>query len=105
MTQNSRIESDPRLAQFTIERADDAIIWHDCAARIQHVNQAACDLLGYPREELLRLTIQDINPHSTAKTWAKVWKDLQKKKVIVFEEDHRTRDGRTIPLETKVNFI
>jgi len=99
------IENDPGLAQFTIERADDAILWHDCDARIQHVNPAACNLLGYSREELLDLTIQDINPSSTPKSWAKFWKQLQKKKVIAFEDDHRTRDGQIIPLETKVNFI
>ena len=98
-------ENDPGLAQFTIERADDAIFWHDCDARIQHVNPAACDLLGYSREELVGLTIQDINPNSTPKSWARFWKELQEKKVVVFEDDHRTRDGRVIPLETKVNFI
>jgi PAS domain S-box-containing protein len=105
MTKKRCIENDPGLAQFTMERADDAIIWNDCNANIQHVNPAACDLLGYSREEMLDLTIQDINPNSTSKSWAKFWKELQKKKVIAFEEDHRTRDGQTIPLETKVNFI
>ena len=93
------------LAQFTIERANDAILWHDCDARIQHVNPAACELLGYSKEELLDLTIQDINPNSTPKSWTKFWKELQRKKVVVFEDDHRTRDGRLVPLETKVNFI
>jgi len=105
MAKKPIIENDAGLAQFTIERADDAILWHDCEARIQHVNPAACDLLGYSREELLGLTIQDINPNSTPKTWTKFWKELQKKKVIIFEDDNRTRDGRTIPVEIKVNFI
>ena len=105
MTKKRPIENDPALAQFTIEQADDSIIWHDCDARIQHVNPAACDLLGYSREELTDLTIQDINPNSTPKTWSKFWKELQKKKVVAFEDDHRTRDGQIIPLETKVNFI
>jgi len=105
MAKKLNIENDPGLAQFAIERADDAIIWHDCDARIQHANPAACELLGYPREELVKLTIQDINPNSTPKSWAKFWKELQKKKVLVFEDDHRTRNGRIIPFETKVNFI
>lgn len=105
MTRKQISANDPELAQFTIERADDGIFWHDCDARIQHVNPAACTLLGYSRDELVGLAIQDINPSSTPKSWAKFWKELQKKKVIVFEDDHRTRDGRIIPLETKVNFI
>ena len=105
MAKKLKIENDPGLAQFTIERADDAIIWHDCDANIRHVNPAACDLLGYSREELVGMTIQDINPNSTPKTWAKFWKELQEKKVLVFEEDHPTRDGRIVPREVKVNFI
>ncbi len=105
MAKKLKNENDPGLAQFTIERADDAILWHDCNARIQHVNPAACELLGYSREELVGLTIQDINPSSTPKTWAKFWKELRKKQVMVFEDDHRTRDGKIVPLETKVNFI
>ena len=105
MARKPIIENDPELAQFTIERADDAIIWHDCDARIQHVNPAACDLFGYSRKELLGMTIQGINPNSTPKTWAKFWKELQEKKVLVFEEDHPTRDGHIVPREIKVNFI
>jgi formate hydrogenlyase transcriptional activator len=105
MAKKLQIENDPELAQFAIERADDAILWHDCDAHIQHANPAACVLLGYSREELAQLTIQDINPNSTPKTWAKFWKELQKKKVIAFQGDHRTRDGHLVPLETKVNFI
>jgi len=105
MKKKIKIENDPYLAQFTIERADDAIFWHDCDARIKRVNQAACDLSGYSRKELLKMTIQDINPNSTPKTWAKFWKQLQKKKVFHFEDDHLTQDGRLIPWETKVNFI
>ena len=105
MKKNSPIENAPGLALFTIENAADGIIWHDSEARIRHVNQAVCDLLGYTREELLGRTIQDINPHSTKKSWAKFWKKLQKKKAVAFEDEHRTKDGRIIPLEIKVNFI
>ncbi len=105
MKKNSPIENAPGLALFTIENSADGIIWHDSEARIQHVNQAVCDLLGYTREELVGRTIQDINPHSTQESWAKFWKDLQKKKAITFEDEHRTKDGRVIPMEIKVNFI
>ena len=65
MTKKLKIKTDPNLAQFTIEQAPDAIVWHDSEARIQRVNQAACEQWGYTREELLGMTIQDINPNST----------------------------------------
>jgi len=105
VTKKLKIKTDPNLAQFTIEQAPDAIVWHDCEARIQRVNQAACEQWGYTREELLGMTIQDINPNSTKQTWAKFWRELKKKKIITFEDEHRTKDGRIIPLEIKVNYI
>ncbi len=98
-------KKDLRLTQFTIEQAADAVIWHDSKAGIQRVNKAACTLLGYSREELLNLTIQDINPGSNQQTWSRYWNKLKTSKVLTFEDEHRTKDGRLIPLEIISNYI
>jgi formate hydrogenlyase transcriptional activator len=105
MPNHSGEEKDLLLTQFTIEQAADAIFWHDPKARIQRVNKAACKLLGYSREELLRLTIQDINPNSTSQTWARFWEQLKASKVLTFEDQHQTKDGRLIPLEIISHYI
>ena len=105
MKSNRDINECFRLAQFTIEQATDAVIWHDSKARIQRVNKAACNLLGYSREELLGLTIQDINPNSNKQTWARFWNKLKTSKVITFEDEHRTKDGHLIPLDIISNYI
>ncbi len=49
---------DRRLRSF--EAAVDAFLIHDLDGRIVDVNGSACELLGYRREELLRLSIADI---------------------------------------------
>ena len=98
-------KKDLRLTQFTIEQAADAIFWHDPKANIQRVNKAACKLLGYSREELLGLTIQDLNPNSTRQTWARFWEKLKVSKVLTFEDEHQTKDGRLIPLEIISHYI
>ena len=94
VTKKTKIKTDPNLEQFTIERAPDAIVWHDSLARIKHANQAACDQWGYTREELLGMTIQDINPNSTKQTWAKFWRELKKKKIVTFEDVRTPPSGR-----------
>ncbi len=94
-----------RLANFTIESAADAIIWHDAEARIVRVNEAACQQFGYAREEMVGLTIQDINPNSTPESWRRFWAKLKQAKTVTFEDTHRTRDGKPIPLEVTVNHI
>ncbi len=105
MQKKMDIETDQELAQFTIERSADSIIWHDCAANIKRVNGAACKLLGYSRDELLERTIQDINPDSNKKSWAKFWKQLRKEKVLQFEDSHTKKDGTAILTEVTANFI
>jgi PAS domain S-box-containing protein len=94
-----------RLAQFTIEQATDAIIWHDSEARIHRANQAACELLGYSRDELLTKTIQDINPNSNKQTWTRFWNEIKEKKTVSFEEQHIRKDGTSALIDVKASFI
>jgi len=105
MRKNIDIETDQELAQFAIERSADAIIWHDCTANIRRVNSAACELLGYSKEELMGFTIQDINPASTKKSWARFWKQLRKEKFLKVEDTHLKKDGSVISMEIFANFI
>lgn len=102
---NRNIDECFRLAQFTIDQATDAIIWNDSEARIHRANKAACKLLGYSQEELLSLTIQDINPNSDKQTWARFWEEIKEKKTISFEEQHRRKDGTPALMEVKASFI
>ena len=93
------------LAEFIIENAGDAIIFHDCHGVILNANKAAHRILEYPENELIGLTIQDINPDSTKKTWQKFWKEIKKLKTLSFEAPHRTRSGALIPIDITVNFL
>lgn len=105
MKSNRDIDECFRLAQFTIEQATDGIIWHDSEARIHRANKAACELLGYSQEELLHLTIQDINPNSNKQTWARFWNEIKEQKTISFEDRHMKKDGTLAFFEVKASFI
>ena len=94
-----------RLANFTIESAADAIIWHDAQAKIVRVNEAACRQFEYSREEMVGLTIQDINPESTPESWQRFWQQLKQSQTVTFEDTHRTKSGKTVPLDVTVNYI
>lgn len=94
-----------RLTRFSIERAADAVFWIDAQARILDVNDAACMMLGYAREELLSMTVPDIDPSFPAEVWPAHWEDLKARHSFSFEADHRKKDGRIIRTETTVNFL
>ncbi len=93
------------LAEFTIEHSGDGIFFHDCLGNILKANPSACRLFAYSENEFSRLTVQDINPHSTHKSWQKFWKNLKKSKTLSFEENHHTREGNEIPLDVTANYL
>lgn len=94
-----------KLASFTIEHAPDAIYWMTPDARIIFANRSASQMLGYTIQELCSLRITDINPHFDKESWAHHWKRLKQKQHFTIESEHRTKDGRLIPVEISINHI
>ncbi len=58
-----RIRESENKFRLLFDRVFDALIMIDEEEKIRDVNQAACRLLGYTKEELLRLSVRDIHPH------------------------------------------
>jgi len=68
------------------------------------VNDAYCHLIGYSREELLKMRIQDVEaaeePEETARHIQKIIEAGHDR----FETQHRCKDGRIVDIEVSVNF-
>jgi PAS domain S-box-containing protein len=94
-----------RLTRFSVDHASEAIMWMTPDARIVDVNNAACRTLGYSREELLQMTIADIDVGHNADNWPQHFSDLRQCGSLTRESEHRTRDGRLIPVEIVANHI
>jgi PAS domain S-box-containing protein len=94
-----------QLTQFAIDRSSDASFWMTSDAHFIYVNDAACRALGYSREELLVMTLHDIDPGIPQKVWFDLWSDLKRRGSFTVESNHRTKDGRIFPVETVVNFV
>ena len=104
ITERRSVEDRLRQTQFAVDRAADAVFWVDENARFIYVNQAACRSLGYSREELLSMTVHDIDPAFPAEVWPDHWSDLKKHTALVFESRHRAKDGRVFPVELSANY-
>lgn len=64
------------------------------------VNKAACDLLGYTREELISMVPQDIHAEPVPpESWQSMKRDLQEEGLARFERQLLSADGRRIPVE------
>ena len=105
ITKRKRAEKELRLTQSSLEDASDAIFWMDAQSRIVYVNEAACRSLDRSREELLSLSIPDINPVVPQEAWRKVWDQLKTRGSMTFETRHQTKQGRVFPVEVTANYL
>jgi len=103
--ERKKVEEKLRFTQFSVDRAADAAFWMGPDARFIYVNNAACRSLGYTREELLSMTVHDIDPDFPAEAWPDHWKDVKERGSFKVESRHRAKDGRVFPVEITVNFI
>jgi len=85
-----------------IENAKDTVILSDINGNIIDVNQAACEVLGYTRDELCRLTIPDIDDNVTKEDFATLWSMVSLEGTRSFEAIHRKKDGSSFDVEIKV---
>ena len=69
------------------------------------VNDSMCRQLGYTREEMLRLTIYDIDP-TAPQPWAGFWQRCSTSEgQRTFETVHATKDGHLVPVEVTTNYL
>ena len=100
-----RAEEALQFTQFAIDHSSDAAFWLGSDARFIYVNDVASSVLGYSRNELLSMTVHDIDPDFPKEVWPDHWKDLQKRGSFVIESHHRTKDGKIFPVELSVNYV
>ena len=94
-----------QLAHFTIETAFDAVFWVDSKARVQWANEAACRSLGYEKEALLSMTVQDFNLELPLDIWPTFWERVKMERSFFIESNHAAKDGRVFPVDGTVNYI
>jgi PAS domain S-box-containing protein len=100
-----QIEDILRFTQFSLNRAADAVFWVDSQAQFFYVNDAACLSLGYSREELISMTLHDINPDFPPHLWADYWDEIKQLGSFTLESRHQSKDGRIFPVESTVNYL
>ena len=105
IAERKRVEDMLRLTQFSVDNAGDPAFWMGPDARFIYVNDTACSSLGYSREELLSMTVHDIDPNFPAAAWPEHWQEVRRRGSFIFESRHRTREGRVFPVEITVNYL
>jgi two-component system, cell cycle sensor histidine kinase and response regulator CckA len=98
----SLLDSEKRFRTL-IDFAADAIYLADTNGRLVDVNEQACLSLGYGRDELLAMTVGDIDPDAREKDdMGNLWQVLTPGQPVTITNRHRRKNGTVFPVEIRV---
>jgi PAS domain S-box-containing protein len=106
IAEHGRAEQSLQLFRMLIDQSNDAIEVIDPETlRFIDVNGRACLDLGYTREELLSMSVYDIDPNLDESMLARVTKQLRDSGSAIFESVHRRQEGSTFPVEVSIKQV
>lgn len=99
-----QLRASQKRYRLLFEASNDAVYLHGLDAqgepsRFAAVNDSACRLLGYTREELLGLTPRAVDAPEKPGQLRRVMERLLYEDSIVYESARKTRDGQEVPVE------
>jgi len=98
-----------KLDRFCIDHAGVGIYQiSEESGKILSVNRQACIDLGYSREELLSMTVFDLDPNflnAGDKKWHQHRQKIRKKGTGTIETFHKRKDGSLMPVEVTITYL
>ncbi len=104
VTERVNAEDKLRRTEYSINSASDAVYWIGRDGSLEDVNETACRILGYTRDELLAMKIYDVSHDLESSEWDTVWNDVKRRGSVLLEGEHITKSGRRFPVEISSNY-
>jgi PAS domain S-box-containing protein len=98
-------ENELHFMQFAVDNVSDPAFWMTKDAKFFYVNDAAQRALGYTREELLTMKVQDIDPDFPVDVWDEHWRELKEHGSMINQSRHKAKDGSIYPVELTLNYV
>ena len=106
ITERKRAEDSLRLFRTLIDESNDAIEVVDPETlRFLDVNEKSCRELGYSRDQLLTMSVPDIDPALDDALVRQLQNELARSGYVLFERVHRRKDGSTYPVEINLKHV
>ena len=99
------LRGDPELLRSLVDQAADALCLHEIDGRILDVNRRMCTTLGYSREELLSLSVFDVDVNATREEAEMITRQMAPGVPVTGERILRRKDGSTFPIELSLSLI
>ena len=100
-----KLERARKRLQVLFEQAPDGVVVHDADGAVLDVNSRIVESLGYPRDELLSMTVTDFEVSVDEDQAREFWAEMDVGGTLKFEGEHERKDGSTVPVEVWVSKI
>lgn len=91
------------LVQRLINQVNEAILCVNFKGHFYYINDAACSLLGYSREKLLKMTIDEIDLDFLPLSWSHYWQLIKQKSSLTFKALGSSSQDKS--LEVTIKFL
>ena len=105
ITERKQTEDTLEMMRVSVDRAGDSVVWVGREGRILYANDAMCAGRGYSREELLGMSVFDLDPDYQPGVWGPHFEELKRRGTMTLETRHRTKDGRIFSVEVNANYV
>ena len=93
------------MTQVAIDLAAEAVFLVRPDSSFYYANEAACNILGYSRAELLTLSVIEVDPEFSPQRWAEHWQAVKQQRSLTIETQHQRKDGHIYPAEININYV
>ncbi len=100
-----RVEDRLQRTQYAVDHAADQIFVIGPNGCFLDVNESGCRRLGYTKEELLTMSVMDIDPDFPPEVWNTCWARLTRAGQLRLETRHRSKSGEIYPVEVVANYL
>lgn len=97
-------ESEARFRSL-VEQASDGIFLHDLEGTIIEVNPSGCRMLGYSREQLLRMKVSDLEAVMETPHLKTLWESLAAGQGKIVQGKVRRHDGTILLIEVQHSLV
>jgi PAS domain S-box-containing protein len=93
------------ISRFFLDKSGGLILWVNDQGRIVYANEGAVKALGYSSNELLNMTIHQVDVNFPPSMWPVMWENFKRVQTSVLESVFRARDGRIFPVEVSGSYV
>ncbi len=99
ITDRKDAEQELHKFKFFSDNASDMHMLLDDQTRIRYANRLSSEFLGYSQDELLSMSVPDIDPNYSKAQVQQIIESCKSDWIPPFETEHRRSDGTLVPVE------